>query len=111
MINFEDFRFMCDELHSLSLDMYNAKTITSLNSKFNTSVLQLTNVFFTQVDRLTGEKVKTCKDVMLEISPNFDIGKVCIDEVFNTYTTVDDCDKLGCESCWNRPYEEVVKRD
>jgi hypothetical protein len=57
------------------------------------------------------EPVKTCKDVMLEISPNFDTKKVCIDDVFNTYTGIDDCEKIGCDRCWHRPYEEVVKRD
>lgn len=51
------------------------------------------------------EPVKTYKDMMLTITPNFNTGNVCVDDVFGIKTEFDECDKLGCERCWNRPYK------
>jgi deoxyxylulose-5-phosphate synthase len=51
------------------------------------------------------EPVKTYRDVMLTIAPNFNDGEVCVDSVFNVKTSMPDCERLGCTDCWNRPYK------
>jgi hypothetical protein len=51
------------------------------------------------------EPVKTYKDMMLTITPNFNTGHVCVDDVFGIKTELDECEKLSCERCWNRPYK------
>lgn len=49
--------------------------------------------------------VKTYRDVMLTIAPNFNDGEVCVDSVFNVTIPMNVCSELGCTACWNRPYE------
>jgi hypothetical protein len=94
-----------EELEAKPSIMATALDVYDLSEMYFDAQARLTDIFLWHVNRLTGEKVKTYRDVMSTIAPNFNDGEVCVDSVFNVKTSMPDCERLGCTDCWNRPYK------